>query len=85
MTFHAASSFAGILQPHEFELIQRVYSKISAEDWFTCDPERQGDFGAYVIRTYTAGLGEERRLYELCLAAAKDRFSRVTNAETVPA
>ena len=69
------------LTPDEINLIQRVYDRVVAESWVVTDPEQRLRFANYILGMYDRGLCIEDKLYSLCLAAAKAKFSNPASAD----
>jgi hypothetical protein len=71
MPFPATS---GILMPADVHLIHSTYSEISAEPWFTADPERREQFAMLVIDAYREGRTDPEDLIEYFRNIALQRF-----------
>jgi len=68
------TSGTGILTPEEFDVVQRVYSEISSEDWFTKSVDRREQFGAAVLDIYRSGVTNQHDLKLRCRSLALERF-----------
>lgn len=65
---------AGILMPEEFDIVQKIYSDISGEAWFTASPERRAQFAASVIDLYRSGVINPHDLALRCRSLAVQNF-----------
>lgn len=75
MSFHDISCFPGVLRPDDLALIQHVFDRIVGEPWVSQDPKTREDLGRYIFKMYDRGLCVEEKLFDLCLAAARHKFS----------
>ena len=75
MAFQEFMRFSGALQPDELALIRRVFDRTVEEPWVSRAPETREALGRYIFKMYDHGLCVEERLFDLCLAAARHKFS----------
>lgn len=61
---------SGILTPTEFDVVRRIFSEISSEQWFTTSGDRREQFALLVIDAYRNGLVEPEVLSRHCRAVA---------------
>lgn len=66
----------GILQPDEFNQLQKVFDTIIAEPWFDLDEANREAFAAEVIKNYRRGLVDFEKLHKLCRLIAVAHYSR---------
>lgn len=66
----------GILHPDEFAVVQRVFSEIAAEDWFTSSPDRRNQFAAYILDAYRTGVTDPHNLALQCRSRALVKFGQ---------
>lgn len=71
MSFPAST---GILLPEEFDVVHRVFSEVSAADWFTRSEERREQFAAMVIDAYRRGISDPETLSLHCRSLAEAQF-----------
>ena len=69
--------------PDQLKVVRDVYLEISHRPWFAQDAARKEEFARYVIKMYQRGLIIPEKLHDLCLIAAKRKFSgaKVQNRE----
>ena len=65
---------AGVLLPDDFKTIQRVFSEITDEPWFTACPDRREQFALTVIDAYRLGITDSDELAAHCREIAFQRF-----------
>lgn len=70
----------GIMRPDELRMVQSVFKRILAEGRLPTSLDIQHEFASYLIRIYFRGMVVEDKLYEIGVAAAKERFSAAKDA-----
>jgi len=64
----------GIFAPHDLLIVQSVYEHIVAQPWFSKGAAYRSKFATVVLETYRRGLVMPDELYDVCYAAAMERF-----------
>jgi len=72
---------SGYLTPEEIDLLRGVYGAIASEPWFTADKEERDRFAAHILEMYRRGLVLPDKLRDLCMAAARAKFSAIDCAD----
>ena len=60
----------------EFVVVQRVFKKTLANDWFERSPENEKDFATFMARAFQQGITDECMLQLVAESAAKQRYAR---------
>jgi len=84
MSFRDFTHFSAALRPDELALIQRVFDRIVGEQWVSKEPDAREELARYVLKMYDRGLCVEEKLFDLCLAAARHKFSDQTLSAGAP-
>jgi len=64
----------GILTPGDFEIVNRVFSNVVAELWFTALSDRREQFAAEIVDAYRQGIVDPHELSDHCWAIAQSRY-----------
>jgi CheY-like chemotaxis protein len=70
----------GIFAPDDLAVIQSVYNRVASEPWFSKGAVYRSRFASEVLDRYRSGSFEHQRFYELCRAAAWQRYRQVRSA-----
>lgn len=62
--------YTGAFEPGEFIIVQDVFNRLTQHAWFKDDAARRDWLGRFVINAYQAGITDNDRLYQHCLAAS---------------
>lgn len=65
---------SGILTPIEFDVVHRVFSEISSQQWFTVSCDRREQFAVLVMDSYRKGIMDPDTLEEYCRNIAFTKF-----------
>jgi hypothetical protein len=65
----------GIFSPQDLQVMKVVFSRISAEPWFSPSAAHRAELGRYIVRMYRRGLVLPDRLDAVCRVAARANFS----------
>lgn len=66
----------GIIMPEELSVVQRVFSNIASEDWFTSSADRRDQFAAYILDAYRNGVTDPYSLALQCRSRALVQFGQ---------
>lgn len=73
--FRISLSSHGVLTSDQLSSIETVFKRIVLQPWFSPSLQDKQQFGAYVLQAYFRGMVDTEKLYDLCLAAAKSRYT----------